>query len=71
MVAQSKQITSHKSVHWYQCISLWKMHVHDKENVLLLKIQIFVKNALFSKNNVPDKISFLVNPSPKYVQAYI
>ncbi len=39
MVAPSKQIISHKSVHWYQCISLWKMlggeySVHDKENVL-------------------------------------
>ncbi len=39
MVAQPKQIISHKSVHWYQGISLWKMLggeylVHDKEKVL-------------------------------------
>ncbi len=25
IVATPKQIISHKSVHWYQCISLWKM----------------------------------------------
>ncbi len=25
MVAPPKQIISHNSVHWYQCISLWKM----------------------------------------------
>ncbi len=25
MVAPSKQIIGHKSVHWCQCISLWKM----------------------------------------------
>ncbi len=25
MVAAPKQIISHESVHWYQCISLWKM----------------------------------------------
>ncbi len=25
IVAPPKQIMSHKSVHWYQCISLWKM----------------------------------------------
>ncbi len=39
IVAPPKQIISHKSVHWYQCISLWKMldgkyYVHDKEKVL-------------------------------------
>ncbi len=25
MVTPPKQIISHKSVHWYQCICLWKM----------------------------------------------
>ncbi len=34
-----KQSISHKSVHWYQCFSLWKMFdgeclVHDKEKLL-------------------------------------
>ncbi len=44
---------SHKSVHWYQCFSLWKMLdgeclVHDKEK-FVLKTLFFPKNALFSK----------------------
>ncbi len=39
IVVQLKQSISHKSVHWYQCFSLWKMLdceclVHDKENLL-------------------------------------
>ncbi len=25
MVAPPKQIICHKSVHWYQCVSLWKI----------------------------------------------
>ncbi len=34
-----KQSISHKSVHWYQCFSLWKMLdgeclIHDKEKFL-------------------------------------
>ncbi len=36
IVVPLKQSISHKSVHWYQCFSLWKMLdgeclVHDKE----------------------------------------
>ncbi len=39
IVASLKQSISHKSVHWYQCFSLWKMLdgeclVHDKEKFL-------------------------------------
>ncbi len=46
-----KQIISHKSVHWYQCIILWKMlggefHVHDKEKLLCLK-PIFGQKMLY------------------------
>ncbi len=29
IVAPPKQIISHKSVHWYQCISLWTMLVGE------------------------------------------
>ncbi len=39
IVVPLKQSISHKSVHWYQCFSLWKMLdgeclVHDKEKFL-------------------------------------
>ncbi len=39
IVVPLKQNISHKSVHWYQCFSLWKMLdgeclVHDKEMLL-------------------------------------
>ncbi len=76
MVTPPKQIISHKSVHWYQCISLWKMLdgeclVHDKEKVLFLKTHFFLlkKCSIFFKK-CPKQI-FVVNPSPKYVQAHI
>ncbi len=39
IVIPLKQSISHESVHWYQCLSLWKMLdgeclVHDKEKFL-------------------------------------
>ncbi len=39
IVVPLKQSIGHKSVHWYQCFSLWKMLdgeclVHDKEKFL-------------------------------------
>ncbi len=42
IVVLLKQSISHKSVHWYQCFSLWKMLdgeclVHDKEKFLFSK----------------------------------
>ncbi len=48
-----KQSISHKSVHWYQCFSLWKMLngeclVHDKEK-FCFKNPFFAINAIFSK----------------------
>ncbi len=66
MVAPQKQITSHNSVHWYQCISLWKMlggkyYVHDKR-------KFCAKKTFSAKKDVPNKMFFCVNPSPKYVQ---
>ncbi len=48
-----KQTINHKSVHWYQCFSLWKMLdgeclVHDKEK-FCFKNPFFAKIAIFSK----------------------
>ncbi len=39
IVVPLKQSISHKSVHWYQCFSLWKMH--DKEKLFFKKCSIF------------------------------
>ncbi len=62
MVAPPKQIISHKSVHWYQCISLWKMLGGDirfmTKKTFCVKKHFFVKNALFPKNNVSTQILF-------------
>ncbi len=49
-----KQSISQKSVHLYQCFSLWKMLngeclVHDKRKVFVLKTHFFKQNAIFSK----------------------
>ncbi len=53
IVVALKQSINHKSVHWFQCFSLWKMLdgeslVHDTEK-FCFKNPIFAKNALFSK----------------------
>ncbi len=53
IVVPLKKSISHKSVHWYQCFSLWKMLdgdclVHDKEK-FCFKNPFFAKNAIFSK----------------------
>ncbi len=68
MVAPPKQIISHKSVHWYQCISLCKMlggeyYVHDKEK-FCVKNPFFAKNALVSKKILKQNFIFGLIQAP-------
>ncbi len=55
IVVLLKQSISHKSVHWYQCLSLWKILdgeclVHDKEK-FVLKTHFLQKVLYFLKSN--------------------